>query len=53
MRLLHGLIFGAGLGLITAAAGGMAGEHTFILYLGGAALLATEAVRVLPRRKGL
>lgn len=51
MRLLNGLIFGTGLGLITAAAGNIAEGYTILLYLGGAALLTIEIVRFLPRTK--
>ncbi|NOZ42637.1 MAG: hypothetical protein GXP02_05660 [Alphaproteobacteria bacterium] len=50
IRLVNGLIFGLGLGLITTAADGLAGGHNISVYVLGTALLFTSVAWVLSRR---
>lgn len=47
MRLIYGLIFGTGLGLLTAGATGLAEDHTLSLYIIGALLISAEISRAL------
>lgn len=47
MRLSNGLIFGAGFGLITAGATGLADDHIMSLYTVGILLIAVELARAI------
>jgi len=51
MRLINGLIFGAGFGLITAGATGLADDHIMSLFTVGALLMATELARAMMKHK--
>jgi len=50
MRLMNGVVFGAGLGLITAGAGGFANGHALGVYTAGALLVSTEIIRLFSKR---
>lgn len=52
MGLISGLIFGTGLGFITASAGGMAPDYTTLLFLAGTGLIAADlGLRLYRKRK--
>jgi|GEM_PF-2184346 len=46
MRLINGLVFGTGLGLVTAGAGGFANGYTSSVYAAGALLISAALARL-------
>ena len=47
MRLINGLVFGSGMGLLTIGAFGLGNEHTAAIVTLGSLLILIEAVRIL------
>ena len=47
MKIINGLIFGAGLGLLTAAASGIADQYALALVVLGGLFITAEITRIL------
>ena len=47
MRLLNGMVFGLGLGLLTTSAAGLVGQYDEIIYIIGTVLLLLETGRLI------
>ncbi|WP_165776997.1 hypothetical protein [Paremcibacter congregatus] len=51
MRLINGLIFGAGLGLITASASGLAQQYAIPVFMAGAIVILGDIALMLSQKK--
>lgn len=49
MRLVNGLVFGSGMGLLTIGGLGLGNDHTTAIISIGTLLILTEAARLLTR----